>query len=63
MNTIADNDRIIVLDAGQVIEIGVPFELLTTLDFKNIITRDTNFSNYVKRTGPENSIEILKIAR
>ena len=46
LETIADYDRIVVMDAGRVAEFGIPFELLQHND-------DGIFASLVNALGPE----------
>ncbi|EAR97172.2 ABC transporter family protein (macronuclear) [Tetrahymena thermophila SB210] len=55
LNTIADYDKIIVIDKGVVIENGVPYELLCQ--------ENSIFKQMVDHTGQYNSQLILKIAQ
>ena len=53
--TIADYDKILVLDDGKVLEQDSPFNLLATNPEDNVITANTNFAQMVKYTGEINS--------
>ncbi|EAR99878.2 ABC transporter family protein (macronuclear) [Tetrahymena thermophila SB210] len=64
LNTVADYDKIIVLDKGQVIEVGTPFELLALSENDSIITKkNTLFSQMVLHTGPKNADKIFQISK
>ncbi|KAL4478039.1 hypothetical protein ABPG72_013478 [Tetrahymena utriculariae] len=64
LNTIADYDKVIVLDKGQVIEIGTPFELLAQSENDSTITKkSTLFSQMVLHTGPKNADKIFQISK
>ncbi|KAI8807295.1 P-loop containing nucleoside triphosphate hydrolase protein [Cladochytrium replicatum] len=52
--TIIDYDRIIVMDQGQLAEIGTPSELLSI--------EDSKFSNLVAETGPANAAMLRQMA-
>ena len=51
LNTVIDYDRILVLDAGRVVEYGTPRELLE----KPITSPDSWFAKMVRDMGPEAS--------
>lgn len=55
LNTIIDMDRVLVLDAGQVVEYGPPYELLTQKD-------SGHFAQMVQQTGPEHRDRLLALA-
>ncbi|KAL4432931.1 hypothetical protein ABPG74_014445 [Tetrahymena malaccensis] len=64
LNTIADYDKIIVLDKGEVIEIGTPFELLAVSENDTTITnKSTLFSQMVLHTGPKNADKIFQMSK
>lgn len=63
LNTVADYDKIIVVQDGKVLEMGSPFELLCENKSDTDITRNTSFANLVKNTGVENAKSILSLAR
>ncbi|EDV54718.2 probable multidrug resistance-associated protein lethal(2)03659 [Drosophila erecta] len=56
LHTIMDSDRVLVMDAGRVVEFGTPFELLTA--------EDTNvFHDLVKQMGQATYDTLLKISQ
>ncbi|XP_039479923.1 probable multidrug resistance-associated protein lethal(2)03659 [Drosophila santomea] len=56
LHTIMDSDRVLVMDAGRVVELATPFELLTA--------KDTNvFHDLVKQTGQATYDALLKISQ
>jgi len=56
LHTIMDSDRVLVMDAGRVVEFGTPYELLTA--------DDTNvFQDLVKQTGQATYDTLLKISQ
>ncbi|KAH8355857.1 hypothetical protein KR200_006141 [Drosophila serrata] len=55
LHTIIDSDKVLVVDAGRVVEFGTPYELLTMTDSKV-------FHGMVKQTGQATYDELLKIA-
>ena len=56
LNTIADYDKVIVLEAGKVLEMDSPFKLLALKDGDEEITNTTSaFSQMVLSTGPKNA--------
>ena len=59
LNTIADYDLVIVMDKGKVVQMGSPFELMTTSPTDNAITKS---GLMVKSTG-DNATNIFRIAR
>ncbi|EGR33083.1 hypothetical protein IMG5_062050 [Ichthyophthirius multifiliis] len=64
LNTIADYDKVIVLDNGLVSEIGNPFKLLVWNDIDETITNtNSSFAQMVLHTGEKNSQEIFKLAK
>lgn len=63
MNTIADYDKVMVIESGIVAEYGPPLELLSSNLINPVINRDTLFAALVIQTGPENSAIILELAR
>ena len=63
LNTIADYDRILIMDNGLLIEQGSPINLLVNNINDETITRETFFSKMVRYTGKENSEKILRMAR
>jgi ABC-type multidrug transport system fused ATPase/permease subunit len=54
LNTIIDSDRILVLDAGQVVEMDTPQQLLSK--------KDGMFSGMVRSTGAANARYLYRIA-
>ncbi|KFB40460.1 AGAP001775-PA-like protein [Anopheles sinensis] len=55
LNTIMDSDRVLVMDAGQAVELGTPYELLQL--------PMGIFSDMVSATGPSESERLQQIAR
>jgi len=55
LNTIMDSDKVLVLDAGQVVEFGSPYELLTQSEAKV-------FHGMVMQTGKASFDHLLKVA-
>ncbi|EAR89072.2 ABC transporter family protein (macronuclear) [Tetrahymena thermophila SB210] len=55
LNTVADYDKIIIIDQGHVVEEGVPFELLQK--------EDSLFKNMVSQTGDKNFKQIYQQAQ
>ncbi|KNC31637.1 putative multidrug resistance-associated protein lethal(2)03659 [Lucilia cuprina] len=56
LHTVMDSDKVLVMDAGQVVEFGSPFELLTESDRKI-------FHSMVKQTGKSTYENLFKIAQ
>ncbi|XP_070068961.1 probable multidrug resistance-associated protein lethal(2)03659 isoform X2 [Drosophila takahashii] len=56
LHTIMDSDKVMVMDAGRVVEFGTPHELLTVADSKV-------FHDMVKQTGQATYESLLKIAQ
>ncbi|XP_017097976.2 probable multidrug resistance-associated protein lethal(2)03659 [Drosophila bipectinata] len=56
LHTIMDSDKVLVMDAGQVVEFGSPYELLTESDSKV-------FHGMVMQTGKTSFDHLLKIAQ
>ncbi|XP_075146932.1 putative multidrug resistance-associated protein lethal(2)03659 [Haematobia irritans] len=56
LHTVMDSDKVLVMDAGQVVEFGSPYELLTESE-KNV------FQGMVKQTGKTTYENLLKIAQ
>ncbi|KAH8365091.1 hypothetical protein KR084_001279, partial [Drosophila pseudotakahashii] len=56
LHTIMDSDKVLVMDAGRVVEFGTPYELLTVADSKV-------FHDMVKQTGQATYEGLLKIAQ
>lgn len=54
LNTIIEMDRILVLEAGQVVEFASPYELL--------MRRDSYFASMVKQTGSEYERQLISLA-
>lgn len=63
IQTIADYDRILVLDKGEIVEIGEPFILLTNEENRNEVTKKGILANFVLSLGEKKANEILEIAR
>ncbi|KAL7730044.1 hypothetical protein ACLKA6_009331 [Drosophila palustris] len=55
LNTIMDSDKVIVMDAGQLVEFGSPYELLTECESKV-------FHSMVMETGKSSFDSLLKVA-
>ncbi|XP_034486468.1 probable multidrug resistance-associated protein lethal(2)03659 [Drosophila innubila] len=55
LNTIIDSDKVLVMDAGQLVEFGSPYELLTECESKI-------FHSMVMETGKSNFDSLLKVA-
>ncbi|XP_060650132.1 LOW QUALITY PROTEIN: probable multidrug resistance-associated protein lethal(2)03659 [Drosophila nasuta] len=55
LNTIMDSDKVLVMDAGQLVEFGSPYELLTQCDSKI-------FHSMVMETGKSSFDSLLKVA-
>ncbi|PZC73708.1 hypothetical protein B5X24_HaOG200327 [Helicoverpa armigera] len=55
LHTVADSDRVVVMEAGQIIECGHPYELLQD--------DDGPFSKMVKQLGPASEQSLRDIAR
>ncbi|XP_051862486.1 probable multidrug resistance-associated protein lethal(2)03659 isoform X2 [Drosophila albomicans] len=55
LNTIMDSDKVLVMDAGQLVEFGSPYELLTQCDSKI-------FHSMVMETGQRNYEGLLHVA-
>ncbi|EAS02358.2 ABC transporter family protein (macronuclear) [Tetrahymena thermophila SB210] len=64
LNTIADYDKIIVLDAGKVVEIDTPFNLLALREEDQTITNtESVFAQMVLNTGAKNGEQIFQICK
>jgi len=55
LNTIMDSDRVLVMDAGHLVEFGSPYELLTSCESKI-------FHGMVMETGQNTFDSLLKVA-
>ncbi|EDV91220.1 probable multidrug resistance-associated protein lethal(2)03659 [Drosophila grimshawi] len=55
LNTIMDSDKVIVMDAGQIVEFGSPYELLTQCESKV-------FHGMVMETGQSSFDSLLRVA-
>ncbi|CAD6992119.1 probable multidrug resistance-associated protein lethal(2)03659 [Ceratitis capitata] len=55
LNTVMDSDKVLVMDAGQVVEFGSPYELLTKSEAKI-------FHGMVQQTGKSTAENLTKIA-
>ena len=63
LNTIADYDKVLVMDKGVVVEYDSPYRLLVRdLDDEDI-TSDSLFAYMVKNSGKENSRSIFRTAK
>jgi ABC-type multidrug transport system fused ATPase/permease subunit len=49
--TVIDNDKVIVLEKGRVVEIGHPFELLVENEGDGEITSKGEFARMIKANG------------
>ncbi|KAL5284865.1 ABCC4.2 family protein [Megaselia abdita] len=56
LNTVMDSDKVLVMDAGQVVEFGSPYELLTKSEKKV-------FHGMVQQTGKAMFESLLKVAK
>ncbi|KAM7361614.1 putative multidrug resistance-associated protein lethal(2)03659 [Cochliomyia hominivorax] len=56
LHTVMDSDKVLVMDAGQVVEFGSPFELLTESDRRI-------FQSMVKQTGKSTYENLFKVAQ
>ncbi|EDK31969.2 ABC transporter C family protein (macronuclear) [Tetrahymena thermophila SB210] len=63
LNTIANYDKVIVMDQGVVAEFDEPYKLLVKQIGDLEITSESIFAQMVQNTGYENSQAILKIAQ
>jgi ATP-binding cassette, subfamily C (CFTR/MRP), member 4 len=61
--TIADYDRVFVIDRGLLVEEGAPLKLLIKNPDDIEVTGDGLFAEMVKHTGREGSARILQAAR
>ncbi|CAG2165211.1 unnamed protein product, partial [Oppiella nova] len=55
LNTIIDSDKVIVLDAGEIVECGMPYELLGN--------SEGLFSKLVRQTGKNMSLKLRQMAK
>lgn len=55
LNTIADYDKVLLIDRGILLEYGSPYSLLAKSEDSNEIDKDTEFSKLVLTSGVENS--------
>ncbi|ALC40251.1 CG7627, partial [Drosophila busckii] len=56
LHTIMDSDKVLVMDAGKVVEFGTPYELLTSAETRV-------FHDMVKQTGKTTSENLLLVAK
>ncbi|EAR99877.2 ABC transporter family protein (macronuclear) [Tetrahymena thermophila SB210] len=64
LNTIADYDKVIVLEQGKVIQVGSCFELLALNENDEQITnKESAFAQMVLHTGPKNAEQIFEISK
>ena len=61
--TIADYDKVLVMDKGQMVEFNEPFLLLTSLEKPMEISKSGYFADMVKCMGKETSNKLLEITR
>jgi ABC-type multidrug transport system fused ATPase/permease subunit len=61
--TIADYDRVLVFDKGQLVESDAPIKLLVDDIDDDEITLNGSFADMVKHTGKKTSSKIIDIAR
>ncbi len=61
--TIADYDRVLVFDKGQLVENDIPIKLLVDDIDDDEVTFDGSFADMVKHTGKKTSFKIIDIAR
>ncbi|CAD8124354.1 unnamed protein product [Paramecium sonneborni] len=63
LNTIAHYDKVIVLENGEIVEQGNPFELLSNDQNAESINKKTKFSEMVLETGNKNAQQIFIMAK
>ncbi|CAK77376.1 unnamed protein product, partial (macronuclear) [Paramecium tetraurelia] len=63
LNTIADYDKVMVIENGNVIEFDQPFNLLAQSLNSTIIDKQSQFSKLVLNTGESNAQAIFDIAK
>ncbi|CAD8195654.1 unnamed protein product [Paramecium octaurelia] len=63
LNTIADYDKVMVVNEGQVVEFDTPFNLLANSLNSISVDKATEFSKLVKNTGEQNTQVIFDIAK
>ena len=63
LNTIADYDRVIVMDKGKAVEFEAPYLLLVNNVDDQLITKDGYFANLVENTGEQNAKTIFNMAK
>ncbi|XP_067646399.1 probable multidrug resistance-associated protein lethal(2)03659 [Eurosta solidaginis] len=56
LNTVMDSDKVLVMDAGQVVEFGSPHELLTQ-------SKEKVFYGMVQQTGKSTAENLMKVAQ
>ncbi|XP_034472333.1 probable multidrug resistance-associated protein lethal(2)03659 [Drosophila innubila] len=56
LHTIMDSDKVLVMDAGRVVEFGTPYELLTSAEF-------TVFHDMVKQTAKSTYENLVQVAK
>lgn len=62
LNTIADYDKVIVMDKGEIVEMGAPFELLANSASDRGVTKSGVFAEMVLSTG-DNADNIFNLAK
>ncbi len=60
LSTIIDYDKILVMDAGKVVEYDHPYKLLTNFTEDEKITREGVFATLVKNTGEAASRKLFE---
>ncbi|CEM19582.1 unnamed protein product [Vitrella brassicaformis CCMP3155] len=62
LQTIADYDKVVVMDAGRVVEVGAPYDLLTAPREHEFNKRPGSFLRLVQSCGPHVAMQILTTA-
>ena len=63
LSTIADYDKVIVIEKGNIVENDIPFKLLTENQADKMITKKSYFAEMVKHSGAENALNTFNIAK
>ena len=63
ISTIADYNKVVVMEKGMIMEFEAPFLLLSDKENNGVITKDGYFAKMVKSLKMEESIKILTLAR